>query len=184
MSFDAVNKPSHYAEGRQYEPIKVIEDWGLNYHLGNALKYISRAGRKDDIRQDLRKAVWYIERHIEVLEDQTCTIEQEQDDYNNDNLYRELSKMAQEDAYTFNVEVPTQDVDEEPLDHWREYVDNPHLPGYVRFTAPAPAPKWDSDDQWMLEPGAVTKALYREFYPEDVDLDDNCGWDPNSGPTC
>ena len=65
MTHDAVNRPSHYAEGRQYEPIAVIEDWELSYHLGNALKYISRAGRKDDIVQDLRKAAWYLDREIE-----------------------------------------------------------------------------------------------------------------------
>lgn len=46
---DAVNHPSHYAEGREYEPIDVILDWGLGFNLGNTVKYISRAGRKDDI---------------------------------------------------------------------------------------------------------------------------------------
>ena len=44
-----VNHPSHYAEGRKYEPIDVIEDWELGFNLGNTVKYISRAGRKDDI---------------------------------------------------------------------------------------------------------------------------------------
>ena len=68
MSHDAVNSPSHYAEGREFETIDVIEDWGLGYHLGNAVKYISRAGRKDDILQDLKKAQWYLTREIENLE--------------------------------------------------------------------------------------------------------------------
>lgn len=68
MSHDVINSPSHYAEGRKYEPIAVIEDWALGYHLGNALKYISRAGRKDDVLQDLRKAAWYVNREIERLE--------------------------------------------------------------------------------------------------------------------
>ena len=68
MSHDVVNSPSHYAEGREFETIDVIEDWGLGYHLGNAVKYISRAGRKDDILQDLRKAQWYLTREIENLE--------------------------------------------------------------------------------------------------------------------
>ena len=42
---DMIN-PNHYRGDRQYEPIAVIEDWGLNYRLGNAVKYISRNGRK------------------------------------------------------------------------------------------------------------------------------------------
>lgn len=68
-SFDAVSHPSHYAEGRKYEPRKVIADWGLNFNLGNAVKYISRAGRKGDKIEDLRKAIQYIEFEIEELED-------------------------------------------------------------------------------------------------------------------
>ena len=75
--FNNVDRPAHYAEGRSFEPIAVIEDWELNYHLGNALKYISRAGRKIDAIEDLRKAVWYIERHISTLEDQVTTLEEE-----------------------------------------------------------------------------------------------------------
>ena len=66
--YDPVNRPSHYTEGRNYEPIDVIEDWELDFCLGNALKYISRVGRKDDALQDLKKAKWYIERKIKQLE--------------------------------------------------------------------------------------------------------------------
>lgn len=68
--FDPVDKPSHYAEGRKYEPIDVIEDWGLGMHLGNATKYISRAGRKGEELEDLKKARWYIDRRISMLEDE------------------------------------------------------------------------------------------------------------------
>lgn len=64
---DRVDHPAHYTEGRRYEPIDVIEDWGLGFHLGNALKYISRAGRKGDAREDLEKAVWYLNREIARL---------------------------------------------------------------------------------------------------------------------
>lgn len=66
MENDTINHPSHYIEGRKYEPISVIEDWQLPYHLGNAVKYISRAGRKDKdkMKEDLQKAVWYLERYI------------------------------------------------------------------------------------------------------------------------
>lgn len=64
---DAVDHPSHYGgEGNPYEAIKVIEAWGLNFNLGNAVKYISRAGKKDPskIIEDLEKARWYLEREI------------------------------------------------------------------------------------------------------------------------
>lgn len=59
-----INHPDHYAKGRKFEPIDVIEDWELGFHLGNALKYISRAGRKENYLDDLKKAVWYLEREI------------------------------------------------------------------------------------------------------------------------
>ena len=66
--FDAVSHPSHYTEGRQYEPRKVIHDWGLNFNLGNAVKYISRAGRKGDALEDLKKARQYLDFEIEEME--------------------------------------------------------------------------------------------------------------------
>lgn len=61
---DPVNHPEHYTSGG-VEVIDAIEAWGLGYHLGNAVKYIARAGKKTpDPREDLRKAIWYIERAI------------------------------------------------------------------------------------------------------------------------
>jgi hypothetical protein len=69
MSKEAVNHPQHYGgENSQYEAIKVIEAWGLDFCLGNTVKYISRAGKKDNIVQDLKKAKWYLERKIAQLE--------------------------------------------------------------------------------------------------------------------
>ena len=70
---DMVNSPAHYIEGRQYEPLNVISDWQLNYRLGSALKYISRAGRKDPSKtvEDLQKAIFYLNREIEALEAST-----------------------------------------------------------------------------------------------------------------
>lgn len=62
--YSDVDNPSHYTEGRKYEPIDVIEDWQLDFHLGNALKYIARAGRKDSMKQDIEKAIWYLKRFI------------------------------------------------------------------------------------------------------------------------
>lgn len=66
---DAVNHPSHYTDGG-IETIDFIEAKKLPYHLGNAIKYVSRAGKKDQNKtiEDLQKAVWYIERYIKVLE--------------------------------------------------------------------------------------------------------------------
>ena len=66
---DSVNHPSHYTSGK-IEVIDFIEDKELGFHLGNAVKYISRAGRKDANKtiEDLRKATWYINRQIQILE--------------------------------------------------------------------------------------------------------------------
>lgn len=64
---EAVDHPSHYHADSGIEVIDVIEAWELNFSLGNAVKYCARAGHKDPDRaiEDLRKAVWYIEREIE-----------------------------------------------------------------------------------------------------------------------
>ena len=69
VTADNVNHPSHYTSG-QIEVIDFIEDKELGFHLGNAVKYISRAGRKDANKtiEDLRKATWYINRQIQILE--------------------------------------------------------------------------------------------------------------------
>ena len=67
-----VNHPSHYGGDNIYETIKVIEAWELDFHLGNTVKYISRAGKKgtDKELQDLKKALWYLERKIKNIEDE------------------------------------------------------------------------------------------------------------------
>ena len=90
MSHDVVNNPSHYAEGREFETIDVIEDWGLGYHLGNAVKYISRAGRKQNTIEDLRKAVWYVNREIDRLEGDTQKEEAAQT-FLAEDLYEQIS---------------------------------------------------------------------------------------------
>ena len=66
---DPVNHPKHYTDGR-IEVIEYIEDKNLGFCLGNAIKYISRAGKKEKDKEitDLRKAIWYIERRIYELE--------------------------------------------------------------------------------------------------------------------
>lgn len=67
---DAVNRPAHYTDGK-IEVIDYIEDKKLGFCLGNAVKYISRAGKKDPTKEveDLKKAVWYIERRIKEIEE-------------------------------------------------------------------------------------------------------------------
>lgn len=62
---DNVNHPAHYTDGN-IEVIDFIEDKKLGYHLGNAVKYIARAGKKDPAKyiEDLQKAVWYLQREI------------------------------------------------------------------------------------------------------------------------
>lgn len=66
---EAINHPSHYGGDTAYEAIKVIEAWRLDFNLGNAVKYISRAGKKDPAKlvEDLSKAAWYLQREIEKL---------------------------------------------------------------------------------------------------------------------
>lgn len=66
-SVDMVNHPPHYDYG-PHETIEVIEAWELPYHLGNVVKYVSRANRKGKELEDLRKAAWYLNRYIELRE--------------------------------------------------------------------------------------------------------------------
>lgn len=65
---DVVSHPSHYNSGR-IEVIEAIEDWKMNYHKGNCIKYIARAGKKHPEKEieDLMKAQWYLCREIERL---------------------------------------------------------------------------------------------------------------------
>lgn len=66
---EKVNHPSHYGGDTTYEAIKVIEAWGLDasFCIGNAVKYLCRAGRKGDRLEDLEKARWYLNREIDRL---------------------------------------------------------------------------------------------------------------------
>lgn len=70
VTVDMVNHPVHYGGADNiYEAIKVIEAWELGFALGNTVKYISRAGKKNsaDEIEDLKKARWYLDRRIEQL---------------------------------------------------------------------------------------------------------------------
>lgn len=79
-NYDAVNRPQHYA-GTKIEVIDYIEDKNLGFCLGNAVKYISRAGRKQDFEgqdqiekavEDISKAIWYCQRRIKELKEKLC----------------------------------------------------------------------------------------------------------------
>lgn len=63
-----INHPTHYNMGK-FEVIDVIEDWKLDFHLGNTIKYIARAGHKGSNKtlEDLKKAQWYLERKIDQI---------------------------------------------------------------------------------------------------------------------
>lgn len=65
---DPVDHPGHYRADTGHEAIDVIEAWGLGFNLGNVVKYVSRAGRKGDALEDLRKARWYLDREIQTRE--------------------------------------------------------------------------------------------------------------------
>lgn len=60
---NTVNHPDHY-KGKKFEAIDIIEDYELDFSLGNAVKYILRCGKKGDAVEDLKKAKWYIDHEI------------------------------------------------------------------------------------------------------------------------
>jgi hypothetical protein len=65
---EKVDHPDHYGgDNNPYEAIKIIEALGLDFHLGNVVKYISRAGKKsENVLEDMRKAKWYLDRWLEI----------------------------------------------------------------------------------------------------------------------
>jgi len=81
---ETINHPAHYGGDTSHETIKCIEAWGLNYSLGNAVKYISRNGKKqgsiEGAIEDLQKAEWYIRHEIERLIDATSKQKAERSD--------------------------------------------------------------------------------------------------------
>lgn len=61
-----VDHPSHY-QGNKFEVIDIINDYSLNFELGNAIKYILRADKKGNREQDLEKAVWYLKHELSKI---------------------------------------------------------------------------------------------------------------------
>jgi len=66
--YNDIDKAKHYNQGK-YEAIDVIEDWELNFNLGNAIKYIDKCNHKGNKVKDLQKAIWYLQREITSKED-------------------------------------------------------------------------------------------------------------------
>jgi len=64
---DKINHPPHYNAGK-IEAIDVIEDWRLDFHLGNVVKYVARADHKGMRLEDLKKAAWYLQRAINLTD--------------------------------------------------------------------------------------------------------------------
>lgn len=64
---DPINRPKHYTYG-SIEPILVIEDWNLGYHLSCVIKYLARCNHKGNKLEDLKKARWYLDREISRIE--------------------------------------------------------------------------------------------------------------------
>lgn len=63
-----INHPKHY-QGQKFEVIDIIEDYNLDFCLGNSIKYILRAGKKDisKTKEDIHKAIWYLNRFKDKL---------------------------------------------------------------------------------------------------------------------
>ena len=121
---DPIDRPAHYAEGRSYEPIDVIEDWALGFNLGNLVKYVSRAGRKQNHLEDLKKARFYLDREISSLEPSVPFAVTYED------ILQDQAHAASEGNEPL-VEYGLSDVD----------VDDQTL-------------EWDTDDRYMWDPGS------------------------------
>tara|TARA_R110001606_G_scaffold215487_1_gene363338 strand:+ start:269 stop:484 length:216 start_codon:yes stop_codon:yes gene_type:complete len=61
------NTPQHYQTGKIYDLIDVIQDYKLNFNRGNVLKYVCRAGKKEDEVKDLEKAIDYLQRELKYV---------------------------------------------------------------------------------------------------------------------
>jgi len=153
---DMIN-PSHYHGDRKFEPIAVIEDWGLNYRLGCALKYISRNGRKpgEDPCEGLRKAIWYLEREIAALDGQ------------------KPYKVEYEDVLDYYGQ--SLDLNEA----WPDPFEG-QAAQEVPFT-------WDCQDEYdfSLNLGGsleATPADWADFWDPESSLGDDVLWDPSVGP--
>ena len=152
---DPINSPSHYAEGRQYEPIDVIYDWELGYNLGNVVKYVSRAGRKLNLLEDLKKARFYLNKEIEILEAVPFAVTYE------DILQDEVH--AASEGKELLTEYGLADVDDAPLSYWdsdEDYMWDPSL-GPVELSAEEVGEILRNRNISDAEPDEVLKVIER-----------------------
>ena len=156
---DKINHPHHYAAGRKYEPIDVIEDWNLGFNLGNAVKYLSRAGRKESALEDLKKAAWYIDREIKRNEPPAPSLQYEE-------LVMALAAEADEwefphgldDVVYYNA-AEAGAVSEASEKDWAEF--------------------WDSDDDYMWDPSLGPLELSDKEIQDILDRKDLAQFDDN-----
>ena len=187
MTHDLVRNPAHYTQGRKYEPIDVIEDWELSFHLGNALKYISRAGRKDPskTREDISKAIWYLERFQD----------QDRFEINYDELVEGLEADAKEFSRYYG-----ETLDE--AEAWPELADSQFTTAIVEEKVPFDATDdvtgfseewekfWNEEDLSLNVTESSVFVEKREDGPVgaqgtdsvDWDIDEEFMWDPSLGP--
>jgi hypothetical protein len=70
-ALEMVDHPTHYGgKGDNYEAINVIEAWELDFHCGSVVKYIARHKKKGHPRQDIEKAIWYLQRYLDECLDE------------------------------------------------------------------------------------------------------------------
>lgn len=118
MDQKMVKSPAHYTEGRKFEPKDVIRDWGLGFNLGSTVKYIARAGRKDDILQELYKAKEFLQFEIEAIEAERA--KQIQSMESKKPPYGKGSGVSFEDAIKHSEQMEKEKdikIDEIPLQH-------------------------------------------------------------------
>lgn len=194
---DMIN-PAHYRGDRKHEPIEVIEDWGLNYRLGNAVKYIARNGRKpgEDPTEGLKKAIWYLEREIKALtepspyepangvqyEDVLQYYGQTQDEKEAwpqeewDSAFNDDTVFGNDTFTTFGAaeEVPFEATNEDWLDFWEDDTFDLHITSGNVFLERKDGPVGSGGVDILSVPE-------RPVRPE-WDSDDSFMWDPTLGP--
>lgn len=150
---DSINHPSHYGgEASPYETIKVIEAWRLGFALGNAVKYISRAGKKrrDRTLEDLKKARWYLDREISQLEAaQSCA--NAKSSASPQQLYSRQVRLS--DSGTARQEKSTGQVEGSASEKSESgcQTESPDLPGRSGLPGRPSEPTWQ-DEQSQPEP--------------------------------
>jgi hypothetical protein len=139
-----VSHPKHYNQGK-FEVIEVIEDQKLGFHLGNALKYICRAGKKDPnkVVEDLQKAKWYIERQIEIS-----------------NPSLEVRRPNDMNPRT-NGEKPTSLINSKVVDQMYEIVMRDQLKGIIRQGMGLASVCWEPRPSGVFDSNLCSKELER-----------------------